>query len=73
MYVTSAIPELLLEAASHAGAGKMAEVTYIQRLNTAGGLAPATGCDASHINATAKVPYTAQYAFYKASSSTACH
>jgi hypothetical protein len=51
----------------------MAEVTYIQRLNTAGGLAPASGCDASHIGATANVAYNAQYAFYKASSSTTCH
>jgi hypothetical protein len=39
-------------------------VTFIQRLNTAGGLAPATAGAA--IGQEARVPYTADYLFYDA-------
>ena len=59
-----AIPWLLLEAKSHAGSGVFSTVTYIQRLDTRGGGAPATGCDAAHAGAEARVPYEALYAFY---------
>jgi hypothetical protein len=62
----TAIPWLLLKAASHDGDGRMEKVTYIQRLETTAGLAPATGCDVSHLGAVANVDYTATYAFYKA-------
>jgi hypothetical protein len=61
-----AIPELLLHASSHEGAGVMADVTYIQRLKTSGGLAPSAGCDAAHVGAAARIPYTASYFFYRA-------
>ncbi len=62
----TAIPWLLLGTPSHGGNdGKMTRVTAIQRLETVGGLAPATGCDAAHIGATADVPYTADYFFYR--------
>lgn len=60
------IPELLLRASSHEGKGRMADVTYIQRLETVGGLAPAGGCDADHVGVVARVPYTATYFFYRA-------
>jgi hypothetical protein len=59
-----AIPWLLLRAASHTGDGRMAKVTYVQRLDTTGGMAPATGCDASHVGDLARVDYTATYFFY---------
>jgi Protein of unknown function (DUF3455) len=62
----ASIPWLLLGAVSHTGAGKMADVTYVQRLETAGGIAPATGCDATTVGAGARVPYTATYYFSKA-------
>ncbi|MGE5815609.1 MAG: DUF3455 domain-containing protein [Acidobacteriota bacterium] len=40
--------------------------TFIQRLNTVGGLAPSTGCDLpTDIGNKAFVPYTADYFFYK--------
>jgi len=66
----SAIPWLLLSTPSHGGPnGKMTGVTAIQRLSTTGGLAPATGCDADHLGATADVPYTAKYFFYRTHSS----
>jgi hypothetical protein len=62
---SNAIPELLLQATTHDGKGQMADVSYIQRLDTAGGLAPTTGCDASHVGAIARVDYTATYFFYR--------
>lgn len=63
---TTAIPWLLLQAVSHDGDGRMAKVTYVQRLETVGGLAPADGCDVAHADAIANVDYTATYAFYEA-------
>jgi hypothetical protein len=62
--VTGSIPQLLLQAASHRGTGIFGAVTYIQRLNTSGGAAPATACVAGQTRA---VPYTAEYRFYIAS------
>lgn len=56
-----AIPWLLLTATSNEGAGIMARVKTIQRVDTHGGKAPAEGCDAAHANAEARVPYTASY------------
>lgn len=61
----TAVPWLLLTATSHAGDGRMTDITSIQRLDTVGGIAPATGCDAAHAGATANVPYTAEYFFYR--------
>lgn len=60
----TAIPWLLLQATPTAAAGLFADVTIIQRLNTEGGVAPATGCDAAHIGAQVLVPYRADYFFY---------
>jgi len=62
----TAIPELLLQATTHEGTGRMTPVTYIQRLDTTGGLAPSTGCDVDHVGAVARVDYTATYYFYVA-------
>jgi hypothetical protein len=62
----TSIPWLLLGVVSHAGDGKMSEVTYIQRLETSGGLAPSSGCDATAAGVSARVPYTATYYFYEA-------
>ncbi len=42
-----------------------AGVTNIQRVATQGGVAPGTGCDASNAGQEARVPYTADYYFYK--------
>lgn len=57
------IPLLLLEAVSHAGHGMLSKVTYIQRLDTVGGLAPAEAPTVA--GAEVSVPYTATYVFYK--------
>ena len=59
-----AIPWLLLRAKSHDGAGVFSTVTYVQRLETVGGVAPTGGCDRSAADAERAVEYTAIYAFY---------
>jgi 6-phosphogluconolactonase (cycloisomerase 2 family) len=61
----SAIPWLLLKAVSHDGEGRMTNISYIQRLQTVSGVAPAYGCDAAHVGGTARVPYRAVYYFYE--------
>jgi hypothetical protein len=49
------------------GGDTLTPTTFIQRLNTAGGLAPSTGCASEDdVGAQAFVPYTADYFFYKA-------
>jgi hypothetical protein len=62
----TAIPWLLLQAASHAGDGRMSTVTFIHRVSTTGGLAPVSGCDATQLGGVAEVEYTATYLFYEA-------
>jgi len=58
------IPWLLLSARSVGSAGRLAAVTSVQRINTAGGRAPATGCTTSVLGQTVNVPYTADYAMF---------
>ena len=63
------IPWLLLKATSTTPGSTgnlLTPTTYIQRINTTGGVAPATGCDAAHVGATTAVFYTADYYFYRA-------
>jgi hypothetical protein len=65
-----AIPWLLLEAAGTddgpIGTGVLARTTFIHRINTAGGVAPSTGCStAAQLGATALVPYSTDYIFYR--------
>ena len=62
----NAIPWLKLRAVSTEGPGVLARTAYIQRVNTTGGLAPTTGCDAEHLGQEARVAYTAEYYFYRA-------
>ena len=61
------IPLLLLSAKSAGGSGRMAGVTSVQRLNTAGGNAPARGCEAqADAGKRIKQGYTADYVFFTA-------
>lgn len=69
----TAIPWLLLSASSHTGDGKMSEVTFIQRLSTTGGIAPATTCDATTAGNVARVPYAATYVFWRAGRTQVCN
>ena len=65
-----AIPWLLLQAAGTqrgpTGGIQFAETTFIQRLNTAGGVAPSSGCEIATYGSFAMVPYTTDYYFYRA-------
>lgn len=60
----SAVPWLLLRATSNSGKGTFDAITYVQRLNTSGGKAPATGCDATTVGTETRVEYSADYYFY---------
>jgi hypothetical protein len=55
---------LLLEATSTSGPGIFRHVNFIQRLNTAGGKAPANA--GTFVGEVARMPYTADYYFYRA-------
>jgi len=61
MAAPGAIPQLLLKATAHRGDGLLGSVSYIQRLDTHGGVAPAGTCNAGAQQA---VGYSAQYRFY---------
>ena len=58
------IPWLLVKVVSHEGEGMLAHITSIQRINTKGGRAPASGCDAVHAGQEVRVPYSADYLFF---------
>jgi hypothetical protein len=58
------IPWLLLSAKNTGPDGFFSTVTSIQRVNTAGGTAPATSCDASAAGQESRVHYTADYRFF---------
>jgi Protein of unknown function (DUF3455) len=65
-----AIPWLLLRVAGAqygpADRDKLATATFIQRVNTAGGAAAASGCaSAADVGKKVLVPYSADYVFYK--------
>jgi len=66
-----AIPWLLLQIVGTQqgpmGGSFLTGTTYIHRVNTAGGVAPSTGCSAAaNVGTLALVPYTTDYYFYKA-------
>ena len=60
-----AIPWLLLAAKAQGPDGAFSRVTQVQRIHTSGGTAPASGCTRSADGATLRVPYTADYYFWK--------
>ena len=60
----SAIPWLLLGATSTTGPGIFARTAYVQRLYTAGGIAPSS--PGGFVGEEARVPYTSEYFFYRA-------
>jgi hypothetical protein len=63
-----AIPLQLVKAASSSGTGAMTDVTFIQRLNTVGGVAPTSpACAAANAGAKTTVSYSADYVFFKKS------
>ena len=59
----NSIPLLLLQAQTTEGPGIFERTTYIQRVNTVGGLAPST--PGTVVGEEARVFYTAEYFFYR--------
>ena len=62
---TNAIPWLRLQAVNPTGPGIFADTTFIQRVNTVGGKAPSV--NGAFVGQVARVPYTADYFFYRKS------
>ncbi len=60
----TAIPWLLLTARSVGPDGRWSKVTSVQRINTVGGVAPTSGCDAGKVGSDQRVPYTADYVLF---------
>ncbi len=60
------IPLQLVKANPAMGSGAMTGVTFIQRVATKGGVAPAMSCDAGSKGKKEVVKYQADYIFYKA-------
>jgi hypothetical protein len=62
----NAIPWLLLQAAGNqngpSGGSMLSQATFIQRVNTSGGMKPTTPCS---VGAREFVPYAADYVFYR--------
>ncbi len=54
-----------MKADPSTGNGAMTGVTFIQRLETKGGVAPAATCDAASKDARQQVACQAKYVFYK--------
>jgi len=61
---SSAIPWLRLAATSTSGPGIFGSASYVQRINTTGGLSRAT--PGAFTDEVIEVPYTAEYYFYRA-------
>ncbi|HZI60979.1 MAG TPA: DUF3455 domain-containing protein [Pyrinomonadaceae bacterium] len=59
----TAIEWILLKQTKATGPGIFGNITFIQRTNTTGGLAPT---DQGALNELRQVPYTAEYYFYRA-------
>jgi Protein of unknown function (DUF3455) len=60
----SDIPWLLLKGKADGGKRRFSKVTYIQRVETEGGIAPSGGCDKVHQGQEVRVKYKATYVFY---------
>lgn len=59
------LPWTLMRAQPSSEGGLFSGVTSVQRVNTAGGVAPATGCSEGSAGSEARVAFSADYVFYK--------
>ena len=59
------IPMQLVKTEPAMGNGAMTGITYIQRVNTKGGVAPTDPCNCRRSGTKKQVPYQADYVFYK--------
>jgi len=60
----ASIAWLLLAAKPFGPAGAFSKFTSVQRVSTAGGVAPKTGCSQSATGTQARINYTADYYFF---------
>jgi hypothetical protein len=60
----TAVPWLVLDGIHAAGPGIFKDTAFIQRVNTTGGLAPST--PPTQVGEEIRVPYTAEYFFFRA-------
>jgi hypothetical protein len=60
------IPLQLVKASPAMGEGAMSGVTFVQRVATQGGVAPASACDGGSVGRKQVVKYQADYIFWKA-------
>jgi hypothetical protein len=65
-HMAGSIPLQLVKGNPAMGTGAMQGVTYIQRVDTRGGVAPASPCTAAGVGSKQVVKYQADYIFYKA-------
>ncbi len=61
--VDNALPWVLMTTRAF-GKGALTGVTHVQRIDTVGGMPPA-GCDASQLGHLLRVPFTADFIFYR--------
>ena len=62
--VAASFSAFLLVEVEASGKGGLAGIRYVQRIDTVGGAAPPSGCDAAHSAARQDVEYRASYVFY---------
>ena len=62
--VPNAIPWVLLTTRSVGSEGSFSKITSVQRLSTAGGVAPKVGCSQAAAGTLARMDYTADYYFF---------
>lgn len=60
----TAIPWLLLNATAQGPAGAFSQVSYVQRVNTVAGQAPADGCNAAVLGTRVHMAYRADYLLF---------
>lgn len=58
------VPWLLLTVINRDGSGVLSRATSIQRINTKGGKAQPSGCDAAHAGQETRAAYSADYVFW---------
>ena len=64
--MAGSIPLQRVKANPAMGSGAMTGITYVQRVATRGGVAPASACDAAGLGRKEIVKYQADYIFWKA-------
>jgi len=60
----SAVPWLLVKGTNPQGTGLFNTVSFINRINTQGGVKPSTGCNSNHLGSERAIAYQADYLFY---------